>query len=266
MNIGEGLSFNRFEADRKGRNFMRISLELVPRSKESILEEVEKISRNLKKVNTINIPDLLRFDLRSWEACGYVKPYFPNAIPHFRAVDINLNEPLPMAAALLEKQFKEIIVISGDIPQDMSRRMYPSDVLEVIKKFKAEIPGIKIYAAFDPYRQGIHKELEYAHAKRDAGADGFFTQPFFDIRLFDIYTELLQPFEVFWGVSPVLSLNSKNYWETRNKVVFPKEFKPTLEWNRDFAKSVLSRMTSMDGNAYFMPIKAPLLDCFNGIL
>jgi methylenetetrahydrofolate reductase (NADPH) len=245
---------------------MRISLELVPRSKESILEEVEKISKNLKKVNVINVPDLLRFDLRSWEACGYVKPYFQNAIPHFRAVDIDLNEPLPMAAFLAENNLKEIIVISGDIPQDMSRKMYPSDVLDVIKKFKTEIPGIKIYAAFDPYRQGIHKELEYAHAKRDAGADGFFTQPFFDIRLFDIHAELLQPYEVFWGVSPVLSMNSKNYWETRNKVIFPSHFKPTLEWNRDFAKTVLSRIISMNGNAYFMPIKASVMDCFGGIL
>ena len=245
---------------------MRISLELVPRSKESILEEIEKISKNLKKVNTINIPDLLRFNLRSWEACGHVKPYFKDAIPHFRAVDIDLNEPLPMAAFLSEKKLKEVIIISGDIPQDMSRKMYPSDVLEVIKKFKTEIPGIKIYAAFDPYRQGIHKELEYAHAKREAGADGFFTQPFFDIRLFDIYAELLQPYEIFWGVSPVLSMSSKNYWETRNKVVFPMNFKPTLEWNRDFAKTVLSRITSTNGNAYFMPIKAPVLDCFSGIL
>jgi methylenetetrahydrofolate reductase (NADPH) len=139
-------------------------------------------------------------------------------------------------------------------------------MLDVIKKFKWEIPGIKIYAAFDPYRQGIHKELDYAHAKRDAGADGFFTQPFYDIRLFDIYSELLKSYEVFWGVSPVLSLSSKNYWETRNKVVFPNNFTPTLEWNREFAKSVLSRITAVNGNAYFMPIKASILDCFRGVL
>jgi methylenetetrahydrofolate reductase (NADPH) len=245
---------------------MRISLELVPRNKESILDEVEKISKNLKKVTAINIPDLLRFDLRSWVACGYVKPFFENAIPHIRAVDINLSEPLPMADFLMENHLKEIVLISGDIPQDISRKMYPSDVLDIIKKFKKEIPEIKIYAAFDPYRQGIHKELDYAHAKREAGADGFFTQPFFDIRLFDIYFELLQSYEVFWGVSPVLTTNSKNYWETRNKAVFPKNFTPTLSWNRDFAKSVLSRIASVDGNAYFMPIKAPILDCFEGIL
>ena len=48
-------------------------------------------------------------------------------------------------------------MISGDIPQDMSRKMYPSDVLDVIKKFKKEIPGIKIYAAFDPYRREFTK-------------------------------------------------------------------------------------------------------------
>jgi len=28
----------------------------------------------------------------------------------------------------------------------------------------------------------------------------------------------------------------------------------------------LGRITSMDGNAYFMPIKASVLDCFSGIL
>jgi methylenetetrahydrofolate reductase (NADPH) len=171
-----------------------------------------------------------------------------------------------MGAFLTENNLKEIIVISGDIPQDISRKMYPSDVLDVIKKFKKEIPGIKIYAAFDPYRQGIHKELDYVHAKRDAGADGFFTQPFFDIRLFDICSESLQSFDVFWGVSPVLSLNSKNYWETRNKVIFPQSFAPTLSWNRDFAETILNRITSVNGNAYFMPIKASILDCFEGIL
>ncbi len=245
---------------------MRISLELVPRSKESILEEVKKVSANLKKVNVINVPDLLRFDLRSWTACGYVKPYFQDAIPHLRAVDINPDEPLPMAAFLKENGIKEVIVIRGDLPQDMSRKIYPSDALEVIKKLKKEVPGIKVYAALDPYRQGIHPELEYARAKREAGADGFFTQPFFDVRLLDIYMELLQPHEVFWGVSPVLSAGSKNYWETRNKALFPGDFKPTLEWNRDFAKAVLSRIASTDGNAYFMPIKASALDCYNGIL
>jgi methylenetetrahydrofolate reductase (NADPH) len=195
-----------------------------------------------------------------------VKPFFQNAIPHFRAVDVNLSEPLQMASFLKENNFKEIIVISGDIPQDMSRKMYPSSVLEVIKKFKREIPGIKVYAAFDPYRQGIYEELNYAHAKRDAGADGFFTQPFFDIRLFDIYSELLKSYEVFWGVSPVLSMSSKNYWETRNKAIFPENFSPTLEWNREFAKTILSRITSINGNAYFMPIKSSVLDCFSGIL
>jgi len=245
---------------------MRISLELVPRNKESILDEAEKISKNLKKVTAINIPDLLRFDLRSWVACGYVKPFFDNAIPHIRAVDIDLNEQLPMANFLIENHLKEIVLITGDIPQDMSRKVYPSDIFEVIKKFKKEIPSIKIYGALDPYRQGIHKELDYARAKIDAGADGFFTQPFFDIRLFDIYSELLRSYDVFWGVSPVLTMNSKSYWETRNKAVFPKDFTPTLSWNRDFSKSVLSRIASVNGNAYFMPIKASVLDCFEGIL
>jgi methylenetetrahydrofolate reductase (NADPH) len=71
---------------------------------------------------------------------------------------------------------------------------------------------------------------------------------------------------VFWGASPVLSLNSKNYWEARNRAFFPRDFQPTLEWNREFTKTFIEKIKLRDGNAYFMPIKASILDCFKGIL
>jgi methylenetetrahydrofolate reductase (NADPH) len=114
---------------------------------------------------------------------------------------------------------------------------------------------IKVYAAIDQYRSSIKKELEYTQLKVDAGADGFFTQPFFDIRLMDMYMEYLCDTEVYWGISPVISERSTNYWEIKNNVVFPKSFQHNLEWNIDFAKKVLDFASKTNTNAYFMPIK-----------
>lgn len=102
--------------------------------------------------------------------------------------------------------------------------------------------------------------------KIQAGADGFFTQPFFDLRFLEIYAELLEGKEVYWGVSPVLSDKSVNYWETKNNVVFPKNFAPTLEWNIDFAQKVLEFVTRTNSNIYFMPIRTKLADYLSGIL
>jgi predicted CoA-binding protein len=110
----------------------------------------------------------------------------------------------------------------------------------------------------DPYRKNIREELDYIKRKKDAGADGFFTQPFFDLRLMDIYAELLEGSEIFWGVSPVTGEKSVNYWETKNNVVFPKDFEPTLAWNIDFAQKALAYTEKTNTNIYFMPIRTDL--------
>jgi len=57
---------------------------------------------------------------------------------------------------------------------------------ELIRRIKREAPELTVYAGFDPYRSGVQAELEYAHAKLAAGADGLFSQPLFDERLLDV--------------------------------------------------------------------------------
>ena len=61
-----------------------LSIELVPRDRDSLGREMQLIREHFPAVQTINIPDLLKFPLRSWDACSQAKNFFPHAIPHLR--------------------------------------------------------------------------------------------------------------------------------------------------------------------------------------
>ena len=111
----------------------------------------------------------------------------------------------------------------------------------------------------------MREEVDYAKRKLDAGADGFFTQPFFDVRLMGVYAELLAGSEVYWGISPVMTNASRSYWETKNNAVFPRTFAPALEWNVAFAREALACAEAAGGHAYFMPIKVDLDAYLRGI-
>lgn len=244
---------------------MRIAIELVPRDETSLLAELDLIKKHYQAVDTINIPDLLRYDMRSWEGCIHAQSDYQFVIPHIRAIDINLDKPLPMADFLREHHINEVLVITGDPPQDMRWKIYPTTSLDVIRKFKEELPGIKVYAGIDQYRDSMRKEADYIKRKIQAGADGFFTQPFFDLRLMEIYSEILAGQEVYWGVSPVTSEKSLNYWETKNNVVFPADFQPDLAWNIAFAQQALAFTKQTQTNIYFMPIRTDINKYLQGI-
>ena len=68
-----------------------ISIELVPRSKEALCAEIDFIRQELSSVGMVNVPDLLRFDLRSWDACELARERVPRAVPHLRAMDFPLD-------------------------------------------------------------------------------------------------------------------------------------------------------------------------------
>ena len=252
---------------------MRIAVELVPKSFEHLQEELSFIQQHLPSVDTINLPDLMRYEIRSWNACGPVREILPqsSAIPHFRSIDLNPKKPLPFADQLLESGVREVIVVTGDPPADMSRRVYPTSCIDAIRKFKQELPEIKVYAGLDPYRSSLRSELEYLERKQEAGAVGFFTQPYFDLRLMDVFQEMFEQSDcrdlpIFWGATSVVGERSRRYWETRNRAIFPKDFQPTLEWNREFVVRALKWVEAHGGNIYFMPIKVGIADYLSGLL
>ena len=155
---------------------MKISVELVPRNEAQLLADAATVRDVLPLANAFNIPDLMRFPLRSWEACAITSRILPNSIPHIRAIDIPPGDDLPMAQAILDAGLTEILVIKGDPPHDMSQITYPNSSEEIIRRFKRRHPKLRVYAGFDPYRQGFRDEMAEVARKLDAGADGFFTQ------------------------------------------------------------------------------------------
>jgi methylenetetrahydrofolate reductase (NADPH) len=243
-----------------------ISIELVPRSAEGVEAEVAAVCEHFPEVRTVNIPDLMRFELRSWQACALARARLPRAIPHLRAMDFDGDRPFPLADVFREHGLGDVLIVSGDPPQDMSRRVYPTGVLDLIPLVKQALPEVRVYAAFDPYRSGVREELDYVEAKLEAGADGLFSQPFFDLRLMDVWSELLSGTELWWGISPVTRPRQRRWWEAKNRAVFPAGFEPTLKWNRRFAREALEWARGRDTNLYYMPIRTDLVEYLDGIL
>jgi methylenetetrahydrofolate reductase (NADPH) len=255
---------------------MIVSLEAVPRSREALISGAAEAA-NFPAISLINVPDLLRFSIRSWEACGILAAtggkepagQRPALMPHLRAADFDLRVPFPHTEYFRSLGINQVLVIAGDPPAPgipAPRQTYPTETVPFIKKLKAEMPELRIHAAFDPYRTNIRYELDYLAAKEDAGAEGFFSQPFFDLRLLEIYAEYLTGKQVFWGVSPVLSQANRNYWESRNRAVFPKSFRADLFWNVDFGRRVLEFCNANGFNLYLMPIKIDLAAYLSGVL
>lgn len=232
----------------------RIAAELLPDKK--LIGHLQYIIDNFGQIDTINVPELLSYETHSWEACVDVKKYYQNAIPHIRAIDIDPDKPLPMAKCLIENDIDEVLIIKGDTPQNI-RKIYPVETADIIRKFKEEIPNIKVYAGLDQYRQGAKQEIEHIKRKIDAGADGFFTQPFYDLNFLEVYADILRDTIVFWGVAPILSNESKGYWENKNNVFFPKEMDINMEWHAAFAKNMINYIQKSNNHIYLMPIIVP---------
>ncbi|WP_295632656.1 methylenetetrahydrofolate reductase [uncultured Mitsuokella sp.] len=243
-----------------------ISVELVPRDEDSLRQELSLLAKFKDKVDVVNIPDLLRFPIRSWQGAAIAQESFPASMPHIRAMDVDLDKELTMKAYLREHNIREVLVIEGDPPQDMMHEVYPTNSVDVIWKFRKEMPEVKVYAGIDQYRGSMAQELYRIKRKLQAGAAGFFTQPFFDMRYLEVYADMLQGLEVYWGVSPVMSARSQSYWERKNNVVFPHAFEPTLEWSVDFAKKVMAYAEREKANVYLMPIKTNLEAYLAGVL
>jgi methylenetetrahydrofolate reductase (NADPH) len=246
---------------------MRISVELVPRSREAVARQLDEV-RALPGVDTVNVPDIVRFPLRSWDACGDARACGLRAVPHLRAVDVDLEAALPFADALARHGIDEVLVVAGDAPADMARPAYETSSEALIRRLARERPELTVYAALDPYRQGFVAERDYASRKLDAGAHGLFTQPFFDLRLLEVWGDVVDRLgvPVFWGATSVTSERSQRYWTSRNRAVLPAGFAPTLAHSREVARGVLTFARRRGEHAYFMPIRVSSLAYLEGVL
>jgi methylenetetrahydrofolate reductase (NADPH) len=236
---------------------MRVVVELVPRDLPALRQQLAEVA-DLRRVHAVNVPDPTRFTVRGWQAAVEVRRAGAGrwaAIPHLRAMDVDLRRPWSPLEELDAAGVDEVLVITGDPPVDMSYPVTGAHVLEVIRMLKRARPSWRVYAALDPYRAGFASEREYLQRKLDAGVEAFFTQPFFDLRLMAVWRDLLAEVPIYWGVTSVTSERTQRYWLTRNRAVFPAGFEPTLAWHRRFAAESLAFAEANDTNLYFMPIK-----------
>lgn len=247
---------------------MRVAVELVPRDADSFARQLGELS-GLRRVDLVNVPDLAHFEVRAWQAAVTVRDHDGGrwgAVPHIRAMDVDLTRPWRPAATLSGAGVDEVLVVTGDPPNGMSHDITGATAVEVIAALKSAHPEMRVYAALDPYRTGFAAERDYARRKLDAGADGFFTQPFFDLRLLEVWRELMSGVPVFWGVTSVTSQRSMRYWLARNRAIFPACFEPTLAWHRRFAADALAFAEHHDADIYFMPIKVGITDWLGELL
>ena len=236
---------------------MRVSFEIVPRTHDAMMEQLAFVEEKLPFIDTINIPDLLRFPIRSWEAGKDINTDKYHFIPHVRTIDFDLKTNR-LQEIIEQHELTKILLVSGDPPPDMSFPVFDTNVIDMIQLIRKSFPSIEIYAGFDPYRSSIKDEKDYIYRKLDAGVDFLLSQPFFDMRLLEIYSDFIPAEKAYWGISPVITDKSKNYWERMNHAIFPADYEPTYEWNIDFAKKVLDFSKARGSNVYFMPIRIDL--------
>lgn len=243
---------------------MNISFEIVPRSLEAFDTQYAFVQKLDDGINIINVPDIQRFETRSWELATRIDRGKFRFIPHFRAIDFKIDGG-ELFRIIEDYQLDSVLLVSGDPPEGLKRAYYNTDVVDLIRVVRRRFPALNIYAGFDPHRQGLQDECDYTQRKADAGAMGFFSQPFYDHRLIEIYAEHMQGLETYIGISPITTQASMNYWEVKNKVKFPRSFRPDYDWNVEFANSVIAAAAAAGLNVYFMPIRIDLERYFEGI-
>lgn len=243
---------------------MNISFEIVPRSLEAFDQQYRFVQQLDSGINTINVPDIQRFDTRSWELATRIDRSQYRFVPHFRAIDFKLGSG-DLFRIIDDYQLDSVLLVTGDPPEGLKRAYYNTDVVDLIHVVRQRYPALNIYAGFDPHRSGVQEECDYIQRKVDAGAGGFFSQPFYDSRMIEIYAEQMQGLETYIGISPITTKASMNYWEVKNKVKFPKNFQPDYQWNVDFAHQVMALAAANGLHVYFMPIRIDLERYFKQI-
>jgi methylenetetrahydrofolate reductase (NADPH) len=246
--------------------FMMVYLELVPNANQDWVLNARETVLAYSFLSGINVPDIMRLPVRSAAAASWLALESVSAIPHIRAMDRDIPSALAMVDQLWASGVSSILVVSGDAPQNPSAVCFPVNSESLIAAIKSHKPAMTVYAALDPYRQSIRDELAYCRRKLAAGADGFFTQPFFDLKFAEIFLEQLEDTTVFLGIAPVTTENSIRYWVTTNNVVFPKSFLLGLEDNARLTNQMMTLAKRYHQHVYLMPIKVPVRDYLDAVV
>lgn len=222
-----------------------ISVELVPRSKESLLADAA-IAAHYPEVTHLNVTDMECFPMRSVEAVRILRKKYGDRfvyVPHLRAAVPSFN----------------VHAYSGDIALVIRGDQSPDTAVSSVQYLAMLSMRIRTMAGFDPYRSSICDELAYVATKRAAGATGFFTQPFYSIDYLRFWDTLLpRDCDIFYGLSPITTVKTLAYWSEKNRVAFPEGFSIAFPDQVAFAREVIDFARQKGRSVYLMPIRTPL--------
>ena len=87
-------------------------------------------------------------------------------------MDFPVEAAAQLASLMRALALRQALVVRGDSPQDLARPVYSTTSAEVVQALKRADPGLRLYAAFDPYRRGLRAKIDILHEKIAAGASG----------------------------------------------------------------------------------------------
>ena len=240
-----------------------IFLELVPRDLALFQNESSQFVSKYS-LDGVNVPHISRISVSSYYASELILKKNITCIPHIKANSASIDDHIKSISKLLSLGLNSVLVVSGDKPLDQ-KDYFSTSAIELIRAIKSHFNSLKVFAAFDPYRTSLMEEFSYCDKKRSAGVDGFFSQPFFDLRFLHFFLDYFKDDSFYAGLSPVLTTKSKTYWQQRNRVFFPKSFSLSFETNVEFARKALSLIKQYQQHTYIMPISVNVDAYLGGI-
>lgn len=91
---------------------MKISFEIVPRTPQAFDDQYRFALSLGESINMINVPDIQRFDIRSWDTAKKINRNVHQFVPHFRATDFSL-ESGKLFEIIEENELDHVLLVSG---------------------------------------------------------------------------------------------------------------------------------------------------------
>lgn len=208
---------------------MKTSIELVPRTREQLLQEIQDIARMGIPHDGFNLPELRRKratflspeELMALRAEGMLAPEKELTL-HLRTCDLPIDATLLRLRDAAQSSVTRALLITGDHIDGKERRgVFAHELLPHLTKTRDPAIGVGL----DPYQPKFGRWSQKIDAIRQGVVDSVFTQPLFHPsqldHVLDRTKDILQLSNVFIGITWVTSAKGREYWHRQNSVPFP---------------------------------------------
>lgn len=205
---------------------MKTSIELVPRTREQLLQEMEDIAQMDIPYDGFNLPELRRKkgvflspeELMAMRTEGMLAPEKELTL-HLRTSDLPIDATLLRLRDATRSSVTRALLITGD-PIDGGERH--GILAHELLPHLTEINDLAIGVGLDPYQPGFGRWPQKMDAIRRGVVNSIFTQPLFHPsqldQVLDQTNDVIMPSHVFIGISWVTSTKGRDYWHRQNAV------------------------------------------------